>query len=183
MGKAKMNAQLNGDIRALIGKLKKLDKNFNAKQKQVILGYAAKPLIDKAVSLAPMGKSEHYRYDTPKLAKGIRAPKGFGKKVATYLPGNLKLSVQGLKHGAFKFLENVLFVGPKISGRGKGKGTFGMRRFDAYYAHWVEFGTKFMRARPFMRPAFQSTQGEILRRVEQGVKFYLQKFAQQNKAK
>lgn len=29
---------------------------------------------------------------------------------------------------------------------------------DAYYAYFLEFGTKFMRARPFARPAFDSEQ-------------------------
>lgn len=177
----KKDMQFEHDVKELLSKLKKMSEGLDSEEKKKILSYAAEPLVQKAASLAPQSDRPHYRYDTPKLAKGIRAPKGLGKRVATYLPGNLKMSIQVLKHGVFKRLKSVVFVGVKVSRRGSGKGTFGMRRFDAYYSHWVEFGTKFMRARPFMRPAFQSTKLEIERRIVAGCKSYFQKFARENK--
>lgn len=171
------------DIKEFLAKLKKLEKGLDSRQRKIILEYAAKPLVDKAQSLAPQSDNPHYRFDTPKLTKSIKAPKGMGKKVQTLLPGNLKLSLNILKHGLFKRLANVVYVGAKVSRRGSGKGTFGMRRFDGYYAHWVEYGTKFMKAQPFMRPAFMATKGEVMRRIEAGLRFYFQKFERENKVK
>ena len=45
----------------------------------------------------------------------------------------------------------------------KGKG----EKNDAWYAHLVEFGTKLVRARPFLRPAFDETQKEQLDAIGQ----------------
>lgn len=58
--------------------------------------------------------------------------------------------------------------------------TFGTMKFDkrVYYAHMVEFGTKNMAARPFLRPAFENSgdksvkafQDYALKRVEKEIK-------------
>lgn len=38
---------------------------------------------------------------------------------------------------------------------------------DAYYWKFIEFGTKFMAAMPFLRPAFESKKLEVLERIKQ----------------
>ena len=35
-------------------------------------------------------------------------------------------------------------------------------KYDGWYAHFFEFGTSKMNARPFLRPAFESQQDEVL---------------------
>lgn len=42
--------------------------------------------------------------------------------------------------------------------------------FYAYYARFVEYGTAKMRARPFLRPAFQSKEGQALGRIESSIR-------------
>jgi len=42
-------------------------------------------------------------------------------------------------------------------------------RFDAYYAHMVEFGTVKMTARPFMRPAFEATKRDCVDAVTESL--------------
>lgn len=37
------------------------------------------------------------------------------------------------------------------------------------YAHFVEYGTVKMRARPFMRPAFRGIKNEVISRIEKGI--------------
>lgn len=129
------------------------------KERQKYLMYAAIPFVEAAQRLAPVGVKIHYRYDG-------------GRRVAKYLPGNLRGAVQVLR---FRRSESV-FVGPKVSKSGKGGGTFGGRRFDAYYAHFVEFGTKNRRARPFMRPAYAVAAPAVRKRIELALKQIHKKF-------
>ena len=49
-----------------------------------------------AESAAPQGSKPHKRYSTAKANKAIRAPKGMGNVVATYMPGNLARSIRVL---------------------------------------------------------------------------------------
>ena len=41
------------------------------------------------------------------------------------------------------------------------------RTLDAYYWSWVEFGTAKMRARPFLRPAFEAAKNRAVERIKQ----------------
>ncbi|MCI7075863.1 MAG: hypothetical protein MR931_01110 [Campylobacter sp.] len=68
---------------------------------------------------------------------------------------------RGRRMSTAKYLENVGLVknfGKKYAKIGKS----GKRiRVYAYYAHFVEYGTKNMKARPFMRPAVQAVAPKI----------------------
>lgn len=48
----------------------------------------------------------------------------------------------------------TVYIGPKTGGRN-----------DGYYGHMVEFGTVKMAAQPFLRPAFDSTKGQVQSRI------------------
>lgn len=98
---------------------------------------ASKILVSAMKGRAPSGIRTHKRYSTPKLVRGLRAPKGFGKVVATYKPGNLQRSFTSLK---FRRSEAV-FVGPAVGAK---------RTNDGYYAHMVNFGTKFQPGQHFV---------------------------------
>lgn len=63
--------------------------------------------------------------------------------------------------GAFKMDSGLgsrsvqVFIGPRTRGG----------RPDGFYGHMVEFGTVKMAAQPFMRPAFDSTEGQVRSRI------------------
>lgn len=107
-------------------------------------------------SAAPKSKKPHYRYSTKKVVKSIRAPKGKGSVVATYMPGNLGRSVNVLK---FARAKSKVFVGAKVAR--SSKGVFAGRRTDGYYLHMVEDGTKNSSASPFFRSAWERSKSRV----------------------
>jgi HK97 gp10 family phage protein len=140
------------------------------KEKKPMLEYAAKPVIDIMRSRAPRGLKIHYRY--PTRGKGQpKSGRGQGKPIAKYLPGNLKGAVMQLPFRK----TSAVFIGPRFA-KGGSKGTFGGARFDAYYAHMVEYGTKNMRGRPFVRPAADQGLPIALKRIEMAVKLFTKKY-------
>jgi hypothetical protein len=84
------------EIQDAVKKLQKCGKLFyDNRQRVAALGgaYAS----SAAEAAAPKSSKPHKRYSTAKLTKKIRAPKGLGKVVATYFPGNLGRSINVLK--------------------------------------------------------------------------------------
>lgn len=143
----------------VIKKLKGLPKAIDTKVRKEAYEQGAELFVQAARSKIRYSQKPHFRYsNSGKLTGKIRAPKGRGKIIATYKPGNLRRSIRILKHGPFKRSSSV-WIGPKTSKRTKG--VFGSKsRVDGYYAHMVEFGTVHSAARPFMRPAFIATRGK-----------------------
>lgn len=129
-----------------------------AKNRQRIAALGGNYFAAAAEAAAPRSKRPHRRYNTAKVAKSIRAPKGAGAVVATYMPGNLGASVKVLK---FRQAQSKVYVGAKLS-KGKAAGVFGPgRKQDGYYMHWVEFGTVRSKATPFFRAAWQRAQPRV----------------------
>lgn len=153
--------------------LEKLTYNFSQEQR-AILEDCAVPMVDAMQAGAPTGTKIHVRY--PK-SRGARAKRGEGTRVAKYYPGNLK--------GAFRVLDlkraKAVIVGAKLARSGT-KGTFGKSRFDAYYLHWVEFGTRNMAAKPFVRPAMIKASPRVIKRMQTNMNRFAARFARQNKA-
>ncbi len=158
-------------VTAAVKTLEKLTYYFE-KERQNILEYAAIPMVRAMQAGAPIGAKIHLRY--PKR-RGGRAHNGEGQVIARYHPGNMK--------GACRVLDlkrtNAVIVGAKLAKSGT-KGTFCRSRFDAYYLHWVEYGTRKMAARPFLRPAMISASPQVIRRVQLGCNLFTAKFARQN---
>jgi HK97 gp10 family phage protein len=48
---------------------------------------------------------------------------------------------------------------------------------DAYYWRWVEFGTKFIQAQPFMRPAFERNRSRLIPVIRESLAESLKKAA------
>jgi len=151
--------------------LEKLTYNFEREQRK-ILEYAAIPMVDAMKRGAPIGTKIHYRY--PK-SRGGRVARGEGQKIATYKPGNLRNSFRVLD---LKRTRDVI-VGAKLS-KSNARGVFGLTRSDAYYLHYVEYGTRNMAAKPFVRPAIVSASPQVIRRVKLGCDLFAAKFARQN---
>ncbi len=115
------------------------------RESQRILSVAAKPLVEEIRARAPQSPAEHYRYKD-------------GKKVATYVPGNLGMSFQVLP---LRRMRSVI-VGPKAARTASGRFGSSERKTDGYYAHMVEFGTIHQSAQPFVRPALMATSKKVL---------------------
>lgn len=153
---------LQAQINELNKRMEGLAKEYRVHM-QKMLGYAALPIVNAAASRAPRSGKTHYYYKN-------------NKKQAKFSPGHLAKSVQVLKR--LKKDPNVVFVGPYVSG--KISGTYGGARFNAYYAHMVEFGTKNQSAQPFMRPALDIGGPQAKKRLELIARFYLKKYEQRH---
>ena len=146
---------------------RKLLKSLDKKERKKILRRAAAPIREDARSLISDAPDDVQRYSTAKLSGKLRAPKGSGHVVATYVPGNLRKSIQTLD---FRRSQDV-YVGPK-GRKGSASGTFGLttRTVDPYYAHMVHNGTSEFPGQPFMKLAFQAKKGEALQIIRDGLK-------------
>ena len=109
--------------------LRTIGKGLRKRQLQAPLRKAAKILLDEGRQNIPKSDQKHSRYSTPKVVGKMRAPKGLGRIVATYFPGNLQRALNIL---TFRRSQNV-FVGFKVAKQDP-KGTFMGRRVDGYYA-------------------------------------------------
>ena len=154
---------------------------LDLKTRRKVLRNAAKPMVESARSNAPVGERVHYRYGSSgKLASGIRAPKGKGKKIAKYVPGNLRNSIRVL---TFRRDRSAVYVGPKIAKRFSGFKTYGTNKttVDAYYAHMVEFGTRNYVGRAYMRKAYGQTRGKVIREVEANLRSIMKRYEAKNR--
>lgn len=88
-----------------------------------------------------------------------REPELTGKlKKATYVARSRRGSGPDTDNLGFK---ETYIVGVRSGRKEMKKGR------DAYYWRWLEFGTKFMSARPFLRPAFELKKYEALERIKE----------------
>ena len=135
-------------------KINGLVNEFDKKTKRKILRRAARPLRKAARAYAPKRvkpPGANSRYSTAKLVKGLRAPKGKGKVVAQYYPGNLRKSIATI---TFRRTSDV-FVGPRLRGK-----------YDAYYAAMV-YGSAAAFNKRVLRPALQATQSAVISIIEE----------------
>lgn len=157
---------LNADIRAVLSTLRKLPIDVKKERKR-ILRKAAKPLVAAAQAKSPVLKSR--RRVTVTFQNGGQV---------TYYPGNLRLSLKTLE---FRKSPDV-FVGPKVTKKRKSGDEYGKSRakVDAFYAAMIEFGTSKMPARPYMRPAYDSTKQQVIGIVKAEVEKLVQVFGQKH---
>ena len=146
------------EVQTAIDKLQKFGKVVAENRKSINDGGGA-IMADALQQATPRGSKTHYRYNTAKVNRAIRAPKGMGNIVATYSPGNLKKSMQVLKLNRAK---TKTYVGARLA-KGKATGKFGAgARTDGFYAHMVDGGTKHMDARNYYRPAVERATPTVL---------------------
>ena len=128
-------------------------------EKRVIMGAlraAGQTIRKEAMARAPILQEPDPRRRAGTLLKSISVRRVKGK-VAVYV-GVFGLS--GKRMAAFK----------------AGGGTKGANNpDDPYYWKWVEYGTKKMAARPFLRPAFEAKKFEAIRLFEAYMKKRLDK--------
>lgn len=153
---AKLNAsagastgrEMSREINAIMKTLNDLPLDVK-KNRKAILRKAAKPLVASAQSKAPVLRSKRKVNVTLKNGSQL-----------TYYPNNLRLSLKVLN---FRKSGDV-FVGPKVSKRRKAGEEYGKSKgkVDAFYAAMLEYGTRNMSARPYMRPAYEATKGQVI---------------------
>lgn len=137
------------------------------------LGAAARIVRNRAIELAPELSSSH-----PAVRRGVRKP------------GTLKRAIRAsrskINKGQRGVYEMIVRVKPlKSAQRRRFKAETGRagrdNPDDPFYWWWVEFGTRKMPARPFLRPAFRTTKTEQLaamrKRMAAGIALQARKIA------
>lgn len=114
---------------------------------------AAEPILDEARTLAPVGQESKGRVRLRRTKRG---------KVTISNYGKLKLSLR---------IANV------PANRTPHSATVVVTVGKAFWGLFVEFGTRFMSARPFMRPAFESKKMEALNRLGESLGEQIEKAA------
>lgn len=135
------------EVNEIVKDLQRLSSGMTKAQKRKMLTPAAKPIVEEAkkiVQSEARSKKVHHRYD-----KGV--------KIATYHPGNLMRSLRVL------LLKSAdVFVGPKRTKGGKGTGSFKGGKVDAWYGHFLEFGTVKQRPVAYLRRAYDSKRSQVI---------------------
>ncbi len=128
--------------------LDKLPRAFESKAVRKLIKYAVAPLVQKAREIVK------------------RAPKSHKGKYGMVTPGTLSRSISTIDMKRSRKV--ALVVGPRV------KGAFRKNK-AGWYGHFLEFGTKNFPARPFMRPAYDLTKDEVVRRFERDAKRVFEK--------
>ena len=159
---AELAVRLEG-LNETISAFEQVGKIFRDPTTRREIALAAAPIVISAIqSSSPVGKKIHKRYNTPKLINSLRAPKGFGRVAATYLPGNLRNAVIDLATRRRKYKKSPAVVVAPLYARSKGKGPFGQgKRVDAYYAHMV-YGSAEAYQKRVLLSGLQSSQGAAI---------------------
>lgn len=145
---------LDQEVKFAVKQLQGLAKEIgNQRTRKRILRKAALPIVAAAKANVKVADEPVKIYNTKKLSKNIRAPKGQGNVVAVIEPGTLRDAI-GIK--TFRKSPDV-FVG--VTGKKKDPNF-------PFYAAWLEYGATNVdgtrrEPKPFMRPAVDSTQGAV----------------------
>ena len=93
------------------------------------------------------------------------------KNISTERTGLLKKSI-GVKSIVFKGANSgaLAIIGPKRSVQGEYKGK---RVIPANYSHLVEYGTSHSAAKPFIRPAIDSSKSEVMTKMAAGLNRFM----------
>lgn len=106
-----------------------------------------------------------------------RAPVSEAARPGGPVPGTLRRAIV-VRHDARRSnaLSQTYVVTVRQGKKYRNQGKKGNRSQDAYYWRWVEFGTVKMRARPFLRPAFETKKQEAVRAITE---YLAQRIAQE----
>lgn len=174
-----------GDLNAISQELfKALDRISSLTKRREIIKPAGDILKDEAQRLAPVGRRVHYRYNTTKLVSSIRAPKGSGVRVATYLPGNLKFSITDIAERRKNIKTYRVIIGPFVRGRRNllKAGIYGAneRTADGYYAQMVFGSARAFRQQVTAR-ALQNKKSAILESISRNLIEFFRKESRENR--
>lgn len=150
----------DSELKKFNREIKKVAKKLDDKTLKKAFRKGSKPFVNAAKAKAPAARRDVHRYSTAKMSSARRAPKGMGAIRATYTPGNLGRSMRVLP---MRRLKRSVLIGPRRMRRPGG--VFAGRRVDGWYAHFVEFGTKHSRKRPFVQPAWEGSKAAVMSKI------------------
>jgi len=157
------------NINRILGQI--LD-GMDVKTRKSILRKGAAVIRKEARQRAPKADDFVFRY---KKLGSNKAKKGKGSVVAAYKPGNLAKAIATLN---FRKSKNSLFVGARTRNTKKiflvGEK---VSQSDGYYAHFVEFGTIYSAATPFLRPALEAKRNETTKVIEKFTRLKIEELA------
>ena len=133
--------------------LRKLPDYIAKKVLNAALRDAAKPILDEARNLAPVGEESKGRMRLRTSKRGKTTVSNYGK---------LKLSLKIITVPAAMTVHSA---------------TVAVTVGKAFWGMFVEFGTRFMSPKPFMRPAFESRKMEALDRLGKSLGEQIEKAA------
>ncbi|MFB6347839.1 HK97-gp10 family putative phage morphogenesis protein [Moraxella sp. ZJ142] len=157
--------------------LAKLDNQTTGKALYAALNYSSNPMQKDMKDRAPKAAAAYRRYMShaqgektwvktkngkPRAGKSKRATTGTGKYIIQQ-PGLLKSSVRKKRLNKNSQNEHQAALGIFIA-QGTGK-TFG----SPYYWYFIEYGTKYMPAIPFVRPAYEQGKHLVVERFKQNL--------------
>lgn len=150
-------SEFSSDLKKLETELVGLARELGpSPERQKALRDAAAVLIKAMRTRAPVSDKIVHRYSG-------------GRRVATYMPGNLRRSIRVLDHMRDK---SAVYAGVAIQPRGGGRGIFAGNKTDGWYARFVEYGP---RKRPFIRPAVMEGGPVVVSRMKVFVKEVMRK--------
>lgn len=136
-------------------KIEQLPDKVKRREMLRLMRAAAKPTVSAARQEAPVGNRVHKRYS-----------RRDGSLLATYQPGNLRKSIGNITGRKGLGRQNaVIYVGPRSKGR----------KYDGYYGAMVHGGTKWQKPNPFMKRAYNKTEGRVTKELEERTVKYVQK--------
>jgi HK97 gp10 family phage protein len=143
--------EIDLDLRDAVRDFQKLAKDLSPGKVKQMLKPAAKPIIDEAKKIVrsetwkKTKRKPHHRYKD-------------GNIVATYYPGHLARSIKVLP-----FRKPYVYFGPKVTGKA---GDMRGANVDAWYAHFLEWGTVKQKGIHFMQRAFESKKGDAIKVIK-----------------
>lgn len=170
-----MGNDLKSDLRKTTKKLESILKEFESKEVKKILGKAARPTRKAARALVKDAKKPVKRYP---VSNGKRKPKGQGKVIAIYNPGNLRRSIKILR---FRRSRMAVFVGPEVGKKSSNEYGKTGQPVDGWYAHMIEFGTINFPGSHYMSRAFSKTKGQVVHIAADQIKKRTNRFKRKNK--
>ncbi len=155
------STKLQADIKDVMKRIEKVLKSVEGKQKREILIKAAKPVVIRSRTLAPIGKPRG-----GVLKGAVSATYSGGNIKSRYWKFNLRRSLRVLP---LKRTTNVV-IGPVIKRRANAK-NYGKtsKTVDAFYAQMI-FGSALAFKRRVTGAALNSTKGVIVNEIKRQVK-------------
>lgn len=146
-------------IRELVRNLESLPDKLQKSAEKAVLRAGASPIRKAAKAKAPSGKGPHAGLLKRSIGLSVKKVKG------------ITSARVGPKTG-FR-----VSLGMKIARKTKGKRVKGQPyeafKDPSFYSHLVEYGTSHSAAKPFIRPAVDQTQSEVLSAMADGLDRHL----------
>jgi len=160
------------EIKKISRRIGQILDGMDVKTRKSILRKGAAVIRKEARQRAPKADDFVFRY---KKLGSRKAGKGKGNIIAAYKPGNLAKSIATLN---FRKSKDSLFVGARTRNTKKiflvGEK---VSQSDGYYAHFVEFGTIYSTATPFLRPALEAKRNETIKVIEKFTRLKIEELA------